>query len=457
MKLSFSPIQRIHKAESGQALLLVAIILPMIVLFCAIAVDIGILRDQKAQLQSAADAAAIAAALQIPHCDEDDCTAMTTAATQSMTINGYKNVTLVKQCADPTGSGVRLTVNNGPCAIATDPNYGNNQYAEVVLSEPEPTFFAKFIGIDNVTISARAEAKNIPWCMIFSANNTSSTASPGMQFNLQNLSANISASCGLTDDSGASDAMTANQQTTSTTLDTAETAIHGGFSTDIYKNVSFSPKPQTYAPPVQDPLSYVTAPTTSSTCTYGTTDISSQGTYTLSPGTYCGPITIASNQATVVFKSGLYYLTANSQGQGGITISEAASISGKNVTFYFDSGSINMEGLVPTDLEAPTTGTYTGILFFQNRTDSTPMTLIGDTGSKFQGAVYALNAPLTVLGVNDAAYTIIDTGSLNEYVNVGILDSILSTLNGETFHVGDDYSSLPYGSPVKAGSAVLAE
>jgi hypothetical protein len=421
---------------------------------------------------------------------------MQTAALDSMSDNGFSNSTLNLQCGNTTGSGVTVTLNNGPCEIPTDPNFGQPVYAEVILAESEPTFFARIFHIQSEEITARAEAKSVPYCMIFSADDTSSSAPPGVQFNLVSLGANISADCGLADDSGATDAMTTDLVSLFTSVDTEQTVDHGGISTGLLSSISFSPAPQTYAPVVPDPLSYLTPPTQPSpgSCNYGgLLGITILAGADESPGTYCGPVLIAPVVGKVTFEPGTYYFEngvtiagvgdvafgsgsydfnggLNIAGAGNVTfgsgtyyidngmsITGAADVSGTGVTFYLDSGSVHLTGLVPTQLYAPTTGDYAGILFFQNRTDTTPMTLIGDTGSVFQGAVYAVDAPLTVLGVNDAAYTIIDTGSLNEYLDIGLVDSLLSILNGETFHVGADYSSLPYGSPIKVGSSILVE
>jgi hypothetical protein len=73
------------------------------------------------------------------------------------------------------------------------------------------------------------------------------------------------------------------------------------------------------------------------------------------------------------------------------------------------------------------------------------MILDGNSTSKFEGAIYAPDAQLTLNSSgNTAAYTIVDVGSV-------MLDS------GADFVMGNNYSSLSGGSPIKGGSAVLAE
>ncbi len=50
------------------------------------------------------------------------------------------------------------------------------------------------------------------------------------------------------------------------------------------------------------------------------------------------------------------------------------------------------------DLTAPTSGPENGILFFQSRTDSEPLSLSGSGGATIQGIVYAPYAALTLSG-----------------------------------------------------------
>ncbi|MBV8113407.1 MAG: hypothetical protein JO300_01610, partial [Silvibacterium sp.] len=106
-------------------------------------------------------------------------------------------------------------------------------------------------------------------------------------------------------------------------------------------------------------------------------------------------------------------------------------------------GSALFNGTYNIDLVAPTTGNYAGILFYQSSSDSTAAVLNGASGSKFQGALYFPDAGVTLNGSNTAAYTIVVAQS--------------ALVNGTSFNIGSDYSSLPGGSPAKGGAAVLTE
>ena len=95
-----------------------------------------------------------------------------------------------------------------------------------------------------------------------------------------------------------------------------------------------------------------------------------------------------------------------------------------------------MNGNAHANFVAPTTGTYTGILYYQAHGDSNQVILNGDSTSVWQGAIYVPSAQLTLNGgANLAAYTILDVNTL--------------IVNGnDQFTLGDDYTSLPNGSPV---------
>jgi Putative Flp pilus-assembly TadE/G-like len=422
-------LRRGLRDESGQALVFVAVALSAIVGFAGLVIDVGQLRYAQAHLQAAADAAAMAGALEYSYCSNVDCSAMQAAAQTALAENGLPGSTLQAQCPTTTGSGLTLTVNNGPCALGTnDPNYHNPHYVEVVVSEAQPTYLARLLGINSTRITARAEATsgNSPFCV--------QILDPGGITFTDNGSATLTASCGIIVDSSSSQAFIANGNTTinSTAID-----IHGGEL--INGHPTLNPTPVTGVPELPDTLSWLNqyAPSAGS-CTYSNEVVQSSTPLTLNPGTYCGGLTINGN-SNVTFSPGVYVMTGNMIINGGDTVS------GNGVTFYFSSGSLTMNGSSQANLIAPTTGTYAGILYFQNQSDSSEMILNGSTSSAFQGALYLPDANLTINGSgNTAAYTILDAYSL--------------TMNGGVnFTIGNDYSSLPGGSPAKGVTAVLAE
>src|SRR5579862_457776 len=120
-------LKRIRKSESGQiAVLSAGAICFFLLAFSALAVDVGFLYATRRNMQTVADAAAIAgvnALLAGRTCDSGSCPAGQDVATA----NGYAN--------GPND----VTVTIGP--PATPPNPTTGTYVEVDVSRPVPTYF----------------------------------------------------------------------------------------------------------------------------------------------------------------------------------------------------------------------------------------------------------------------------------------------------------------------------
>jgi Flp pilus assembly protein TadG len=419
------------REESGQAAVIGVVCLTAVLPCVALAIDVGQFRYEQQQMQGAVDAAALAGAIEAGSCaGTADCPAMQTAAQQALVENGFSGSTLKQQCAT-SGVVLTLTVNNGPCSLgstSSDPNYGSTSYVEAVLSGPVTTIFANLVGLHSIHIAVRAEAYVAPsFCLFTSTSNTTSSGPQGILLNGGTLSAN----CGVMDDSGSSGALASNS---GATFNSTKFDVHGGWSPN--NGGAFSSTPVTAVPAVADPLSYLTPPTAGS-CTSQT--VAGTGSTTLNPGTFCSGFNLNSN-TTVALNPGTYII------EGGVNVGSGATMTGTGVTLYFTgSGQLQMNSGSTAQLVAPTTGSLGGILIWEASTDSNAIILNGNTSADFQGAVYAPAAQLTInSAANTAQYTILDVNTL-----------ILNT--GANFTINSNYSSLAGGSPVKSGSAVLAE
>lgn len=84
--------------DSGQALVIVAFVMVTMLGFLGLVVDLGYVRYMKRHMQKLADAAALAAALELSACGSTpDCSALTTTAQNAVTENSFTGGTLVKQ------------------------------------------------------------------------------------------------------------------------------------------------------------------------------------------------------------------------------------------------------------------------------------------------------------------------------------------------------------------------
>lgn len=392
------------RRESGQTLILCALLMTALLGFLGLGIDIGVLHYERQILQTAADAAALAGATEIPY---GDVTAgAQNAAAQNNVVNG-------------TG-GDTVTVNNPP---QSGPHSGNDSYVEVIAAQSAPTFFVKLFGFATVNLSARAVAYlGSSTACVYALDPSASGAI------LLNGSFNIQAQCGVMVDSDSSQALLANGSG-------SLTAQSIGVTGDVLENgpVTLSPAPITGTVPGNDPLSYLTPPSTAGPCASPTV-LNGSGTFTINPGVYCSTLIINGNP-TVTFNPGTYVL------DHGIIMNGTPDLSGSGVTLYDVAGSMTLNGNSSTNLSAPTTGTYAGILVFQARDNSSQLTMNGNNSAVFNGAIYAPDAKIVDNG----------SGATGAY-SILVADTI--TFNGNP-SFNDDYSSLPGGSPIKA--AVLVE
>jgi hypothetical protein len=173
--------------------------------------------------------------------------------------------------------------------------------------------------------------------------------------------------------------------------------VVGKYSTS--GSVTFSPTPTTGSAYQGDPLTFLVPPS-SSTCNYTNFKVTT-GSSTLNPGTYCNGITI-SGATIVTFNPGTYILMG-----GGLNVSGSSVIKGSGVTFFvtqglgYSYGPISISSSVVATLSAPTTGSYYGILVYQDRgigTGKAANTVTGASSSSLEGVLYFPTTALTLSG-----------------------------------------------------------
>jgi Flp pilus assembly protein TadG len=433
----------VRRDEAGQAIVVVALALVAILGILGLATDIGYLRYTKRQLQTAADAAAIAGAAELAYGD------VTSAAQADSAANGFTNGT----------NGATVAVNNPP---QSGQHIGNSDYVEAIVAKSAPTFFAKAFGVNTVTLQARAVA------YVGSASNCVFALNPsGGETVSVGGSATLSSQCGIVDEASNNNAF---HCLPGSSITASFIGVVGSFQNS---NCTVTPAPTTgiSVPVPNDPLAYL-APPTVGACTFSTLQTYTSSTSpqskpsVLNPGVYCGGISIQPG-AYVVFNPGTYILTSSSgkKPTGGLTvdigtnITTNTSVSPNGVMFYnygpvgaitfnFTSFSSNDQ----VSLSAPTTGTYGGILFFQDPANTNAAQIIGNTSLNtiLQGAYYFPDATVNYAYAGAPQYNILVANT----IQFGGVSSGSTTFNVSTFN--DDYTSLATGSPVK-GNGVLVE
>lgn len=364
--------------DEGQALVLTALGVMMLLMMAAIGLDVGFLHYEKQQMQKAADAASVAAATTLAYSGD-----YTDAALHDSAANGFINGT----------NNVTVTVNNPP-QTPTDPFYLNSSYVEVIVTKLQPTFF---MGVDNLgvlNVRSRSVANingNASGC-IYALDPTDSGSL------LVDGNVTLSATCGIYVESNSSNALVKNGNGSPG----SGIAVSGPPNVGIgivgdnpgYTGAPITPTPITGIPRFNDPLGTVPAPSIAN-CGAGSFDLR---TKTYSPGgTGCGTFSNISitGTGTYTFLPGIYYI----QG-GGLSVSNGANVVGSGVTFYMSRAAngnyrgVSIGGSTVTNLSAPTSGSLKGMLFFQDR--SVPIntgqpeasSFDGSNGATFTGALY---------------------------------------------------------------------
>jgi hypothetical protein len=152
-----------------------------------------------------------------------------------------------------------------------------------------------------------------------------------------------------------------------------------------------------YCEPVEDPFRNLQDPPSGS-CKATNLEVTPKQTVTLTPGTYCGGLTL---KGTVTLNPGVYVIS------GRLTITSQATVKGAGVTFYLTGANagFTIDGQGGLELTAPTEGDYAGILFFQDRyaNQDTTSTFVGDSTTKIMGSIYMPTQKVRVAGSSSVA------------------------------------------------------
>lgn len=372
---------RFMKDESGQMLVLTALTMTLLFGFVALAVDVGVAFRARRNVQIAADAAAVAAALNYFH--NGVLSTAKTAGQSAATANGYT-----------AGSGTTVTINCSP-TVGPHAGAGCNGYFEAIITAPNATTFMKMFGFNSLNLTARAVAGDggpSNACVIV----TNPTASDAMD--LQGSFTVNASQCGVVVDSKDPSAL----QFTGGggTLTAGSVGVVGGAGGQTGDS---SPAPVTGVAPVSDPLQ-LTGPTpTNGGCsgsgytdarthqtTYGTTD---NATTSLT-GSVGGPgagnavcYTQAVNLNNVTMGPGIYVFEA------GVTTNGTVTTSGASIDIY--GGSFNANTGTTLALTAPTSGETNGVALMEPKNNSNSITIQkGNASGAITGIIYAPGAQL---------------------------------------------------------------
>ncbi|HUQ36698.1 MAG TPA: pilus assembly protein TadG-related protein [Aestuariivirga sp.] len=344
----------------GNIAIATALMLPLLAGGAGFGVETAYWYHKDLELQQAADKAAYTAALEKR--SGSNASTILNTATEVATANGYEPGT--------------LAVHYPPIAGAYA---GNTKAIEVNISIELPRYFTAMFLDDNITENVRAVA-----IMQTAANAcvlALSTTAPAAALFSGSSDLNL-VGCTVMSNSFTPDSVKVQG---SAKLKTDCIIAVGDVSLTSGAQVTVCPAPITQAPPVADPFAEVPVPAGS-----GPTYTSTSGSV-LQPGNYTSGMTLT---GTKTLKPGVYVVSG-----GNFKINANANISGSGVTIYLKAGtSVSINGTATVNLSAPTSGTYSGMLFFGDRSATADVTLNGTAASKFTGAIYFANQDIKYLG-----------------------------------------------------------
>jgi len=361
-----------YKPQRGQALVLIVFAIVGLIAMVGLAVDSGNSFADRRNAQSAADNAAIAAALQkvqaVP-------TGWQLAATNMATSNGYTDdggigITTVDVYSmdDPLAAG---------CGSALPVIANPEEYILVTIHSTVDMMFGPIIGIRQThnCVYAIAHGKPSVKTSLFYGNAVASTSCDAPSAILASGSSSVLIEGGgLFSNSSANPAISISWESNLTTpSDSGVTAVggvdivHGGYPSPISENNSdlqICPMPEEMFP---DPDDICTD--TIAELPYAEMAVNGAGQKIIPPGIHC---------ITGDFRKDDYF--------------------GTNVTLVMLNNGLDWEGNVEVDLSSPFVGPTAGLLIYLPPTNDSTIKMRGTAGMRISGSVLAPSSAIIWIG-----------------------------------------------------------
>lgn len=356
--------------QSGGFAIMTALLMPVMIGFAGLGIDLVLWETKNRQLHDAADSGAISAATAFGFGNTSTYHVDAEAVTSSY---GFVNGT----------NGVTVTVNRPP---QSGLYAGVANAIEVIVMEPQPRFFTALWDSGKPPVSARAVAladEGLGCVLALNPNARGAARAQGSApVNLMNCSLydNSNAGCGL-------------ELAGSSSISARSLGVVGGICGE--DNASTTHGVWTGINPVKDP--YATTPMPEP-ADYPLRNIPANNPPpSLQPGYYPNGLQITS---TTTLAPGIYIFGGDVKVVGG------ATLTGNGVTLVFTSSNGNnyakadFAGGSTIDLTAPTSGPTAGIAIFgdRNMSSSTTFKFNGGSTQNIEGAVYVPGGSIAYAG-----------------------------------------------------------
>jgi Flp pilus assembly protein TadG len=329
-KLGTYAFSRFLPSTKGSIAVGVAIASPALLAAVGLATDYAVFSMKVAELQAAADSAAIAGA-------------------NELAISGSSD-----QSIKSAAASYAIGQNNSGLSHTTAQAIINRKLGtlKVTVQESWTPFFAHFLNAELTPIRVSATATLMGTTNICVLALDGSNAKALFMDDNAKLTAN---GCGVYSNSKHAEGIRLDAYASITSTMTCSA---GGYKAN--KN-AIKPLPTTDCPPVPDPLGSRVAPSVGS-CDYSMIKIEG-GHKTLTPGTYCGGLEIKGS-SNVTLSSGVYVIK-----DGEFKVTDTARITGEHVTFYLTgkSSTLLFDNNAFVKLTGSKEGNMAGLLFFEDR------------------------------------------------------------------------------------------
>jgi Flp pilus assembly protein TadG len=392
---------RPRNPRRGQAAIMVTLSLIPTLGLLGLVVDIGYSYYRKQMAQTAAETAAIAAAMAVENnaltCNTaglvcQDATACPASPTLSATSNMTNGCLYAKQNGFVNSGNqtvtmeAHLTTTKSPPVTGASPAY----WVSATITETEPTLFSAVLGKASTLVVARSTSG------VFTepANACIYSLAPNGNGLKVNGSVTINSSCGVyVDSNSTTNPYALDFGGSSANMTASKIQIVGSWNQN--GNGTVSPTPLTGVASTADPLASIQAPKYTESCddngslpTMSASTISSKMAAHGGVFEECSTFTINGGSA-ITLPAGTYVMK-----NAGISWKNG-TISGTGVTFYFTgsggSDTISINGNMNVNLTAPSTGLQHGMLFMQDRSisnESMSISINGGSGLVLDGALY---------------------------------------------------------------------
>lgn len=368
--------------EKGQAIVFIATVFGVLLIFMAFVVDLGVLGWTRHVQQNIVDAAALSGSGLLP--DEwaaKDEGAPYFAQNRNLTVDDITELETV-------GNTTHYQIGNHAVDITTPylkvgSSIPPENLIQVVARWEVPATFARIMGHQTFTVENVAAARHRATGLLCGGDVIILHPTAPKAFEMGG-GAQFSTNGNLFVNSSAKNAMSITG--TGTSVSASNILLTGGYFTG--GGINISPDPLLGQAPLADPFAGLPLLIPATVRSSEKLNLSG-GVHTLNPGLYAGEVTI-SGSAVVTFLPGFYYLVQ------GLSVSHS-NIQGKDVVLFNRSGRFLFNGNCQLNMFAPTDGNFQDLLLWQAPANTKKITFNGNMQG-IHGGIYAPDGLLELTG-----------------------------------------------------------